>query len=230
MTVNASKIGPVRLIVLPDKPDRTKAGGKALTLPPSPPCKPSLSTKAANTLTDKADFTDKTGAKRPMRVVVDSREQSPFRFEGYPCTVQTGTLASADYSLRGFTDRIGIERKSLPDLIGCLSTDRKRFEAELVRLRGFDACAVVVESPASDLRAGRYRSQMDSGAAWQSCLALSVRCKIPFWFCDSRADAERTTFDLLRHFVQDRLRELLALQDGGKIGLAGTTPVRARAC
>ena len=148
-----------------------------------------------------------------LRIVVDSREQVPFRFEGYPCTVEVGTLASGDYSLHGFTDRIGVERKALGDLAGCLGTDRERFQRELARLRGYDAAAVVVEAPAIALRQGRYPGRMDAGAAWQSILAFSVRFRVPFWFCADRADAEAVTFDLLRHFARDRWRELQALQE-----------------
>ena len=103
------------------------------------------------------------------------------------------------------------ERKSLADLVACLSVERERFARELARLRGFDSCAVVVEQPQAILRLGHYRSQMDAAAAWQSCLALSMRYRVPFWFCDSRTDAEQVTFDILRHFARDRWRELQAL-------------------
>ena len=147
----------------------------------------------------------------PLRVIVDTREQAPFTFSGYPVTVEVGMLASADYSLHGFTDRIGIERKSLADLVGCLGIGRPRFERELARLRGFDSAAVVVEAPADDLRAGRYQSKLDSGAAWQSVLAFVERYRIPIIFCQDRRDAEETTFHLLRHYARDRWRELQAL-------------------
>ena len=146
-----------------------------------------------------------------LRIVCDSREQAAFRFEGFPVEVTVGALASADYSLHGFTDRIGIERKSLPDLIACLGVERERFQRELCRLRGFDCAAVIVESPSSDLRAGRYRAQMTQQAAWQTVLAFGQRFRVPFIFCDSRADAEQVTFDLLRHYSRDRWRELQAL-------------------
>lgn len=149
-----------------------------------------------------------------MRIIRDSREQAPFRFEGFPCTVTEATLASGDYSLYGFENRIALERKSLPDLIGCLSTDRPRFERELSRLMGFDSAGVIVESPAADLRAGRYRSHMDPVAAWQSCLALMQRYRIAFVFCRDRRDAEETAFHLMRHYARDRWRELQALGVG----------------
>ena len=148
----------------------------------------------------------------PLRIVVDSREQCPFRFEGYPVEVETGALASADYSLHGFTDRIGIERKSMQDLIHCLGPDRERFSRELQRLKAYDSSAVVIEQPQSVLRLGHYRSAMNAESAWQSVIALSMRFRVPFWFCDSRADAEAVTFNFLRHFARDRWRELQALR------------------
>ena len=147
----------------------------------------------------------------PLRVIVDSREQAPFTFSGYPAVVEVATLASGDYSLAGFESRIAIERKSLPDLVACLGTERERFTRELVRLRGFDAAAVVIEQPQAALRLGHYRAQMNPQSAWQSLLAFTQRYRIPFLFCDSRANAEQVTFDLLRHFHNDRRRELQAL-------------------
>ena len=87
----------------------------------------------------------------PLPILRDSREQAPFAFAGYPCTVETAALASGDYSLRGFAARIAVERKSLADLVGCLGRDRERFQRELARLRGYDSAAVVVEDPAVDL-------------------------------------------------------------------------------
>lgn len=156
-------------------------------------------------------------SKMNLRIVCDSREQCPFRFEGYPVEVETGALASADYSLHGFTDRIGIERKSMQDLIHCLGPDRERFSRELQRLKAYDSSAVVIEQPQGVLRLGHFRSRMDAGAAWQSCLALSMRFRVPFWFCDSRADAEAVTFNFLRHYARDRWRELTALNPAARI-------------
>ena len=91
--------------------------------------------------------------KMPLKIVCDSREQNPFQFQGYPAVVNAGTLASGDYSLHGFENRIAIERKSMPDLIACLSTERERFQRELQRLKAVDAACVIIESPAADLLA-----------------------------------------------------------------------------
>lgn len=146
-----------------------------------------------------------------LHVVIDSREQAPFRFEGYPVEIEIGTLATGDYSLRGFEDRIAIERKELGDLIGCLTHDRERFARELTRLRGFESAAVVVESPFDELRAGRYRSQMRPEAALQSVLSIQSVYRMPFLFGRDRSDAERLTFDLLRHFARHAERRWRAI-------------------
>jgi DNA excision repair protein ERCC-4 len=146
-----------------------------------------------------------------LRIVQDSREQSPFSFCGIPVEVTVDGLEAGDYSLRGFERRIAVERKELQNLVGCLSGERDRFERELARLRGYDCAAVVVEAPAYALRTGHYRGKLDAGAAWQSVLAFSMRYRIPFIFCADRADAEAVTYDLLRHYARDRWRELQAL-------------------
>ena len=79
-----------------------------------------------------------------MRLIVDSREQSPFSFKGpryEDVTVEVGTLTVGDYSLAGLTDKVAVERKSLPDLVACLGRERERFERELQRGAALDAFA-----------------------------------------------------------------------------------------
>ncbi len=153
----------------------------------------------------------------PLRIVCDSREQAPFTFAGFPAVVEVGALEAGDYSLAGFERRVAVERKSIQDLVGCLTGERPRFERELQRLKAMDAAAVVVEQPQSVLRLGHYRSAMPAESAWQSVIAFSMRFRVPFWFCDSRADAERVAFDFLRHFHRDRIRELEALRIPARI-------------
>lgn len=135
-----------------------------------------------------------------MKIICDSREQEPFRFPGMDCTVASGTLDTADYSLSGFQDRIGIERKSLSDLLGCFTSGRERFVRELERMRGFESCAIVVESDWRKLVSGDYRSHMNPNAARQSVVSIMQNYRMPFFFAESRAEAERFTFDFLRHF------------------------------
>ena len=137
-----------------------------------------------------------------MRIIVDSREQKPFSFKDYPVEVATGTLTTGDYSLAGFEDRVAVERKSLGDLLGCLTSGRNRFARELERLRGYESVVVVVEAPFEHLADGRYRSRMHPDAAVQSVISIIQEYRMPFSFFPNRIRAERFVFDFLRHFCR----------------------------
>ena len=63
---------------------------------------------------------------------------------------------------------------------------------------------------------------MDPASAWQTCVAFMQRFRVAFIFCESRQDAEQVTFDFLRHFHRDRVRELTALQIAPRIAPAAT--------
>ncbi len=69
--------------------------------------------------------------KADMTIVQDTREQRPLVFP--EAKVRVATLTTGDYSLEHFEDKITIERKSLPDLLGSLGNDRDRFMREVLR-------------------------------------------------------------------------------------------------
>lgn len=120
-----------------------------------------------------------------MKIIIDSREQAPFAFlstKHSGVTIERGALDTGDYSLAGLTDRVAVERKSLPDLVGCLGRERDRFERELQRAAALDAFAVVVEASWVDLAGGNYRSKLSPHAACQSVLAFTARYHVPFLF------------------------------------------------
>ena len=150
-----------------------------------------------------------------VKIIVDTREQAPFSFSGdvyRGAVVTTGTLDTGDYSLAGLSDKVAVERKSVPDLVACLGRERERFERELLRARALESFAVVVEGTWEELARGQYRSKLSPGAACQSVCAFVARWHIPFLFCGSRAGAEYVCFSLLRQYLkgaQDRYRALV---------------------
>jgi len=109
-----------------------------------------------------------------MRIIVDSREQTPWTFPA-DIEVATGTLQSGDYSLAGFENEIAAERKSLSDFLGCLTSGRERFKHELHRLRGFTASTVVIEADMGDILAGNYRSRINPEAVLGVLAAWPIR-------------------------------------------------------
>jgi DNA excision repair protein ERCC-4 len=139
-----------------------------------------------------------------MRILIDSREQAPYRFADYDVDLETAALPTGDYSLPGFQDRVSIERKELNDLIGCLMNgNRERFEKELYRGSSYDVFVVVIEGSMADVAEGGYRSAMKPHAAMQSIIALGVRYRVPFVWCGTRAAAEYFTFWTLQKYIRE---------------------------
>ncbi len=149
-----------------------------------------------------------------MIILVDSREQCPYtfqppRYEG--ATVETATLQTADYSLRGLEDRIGLERKSLDDLTGTLTKGRERFTRECERGRAFDYFGLIIEASLEDVRSHSYRSQMTPQSLLQTLAAFSVRYGLHVHWCGNRAGGEYMTFSLLQKYLREAETRLAAL-------------------
>lgn len=138
-----------------------------------------------------------------MIVAIDNREQLAYSFHGYDCTVEATTLGTGDYSIVGFTDKIAVERKSLDDLLGCLTTGRERFEKELARARSLDRFCVLVEASFEDLAKGMYRSAMRPHSACQSIIAWQIRYGTPFVFAGSRKAAEYYCHSFLAKYLYE---------------------------
>ena len=148
-----------------------------------------------------------------MLIIRDSREGKPFTFQGERyegVQIQGGTLTTGDYSIAGLEHRASVERKSLADLIGSITSGRDRFERELTRARGLAAFMVVIESPFSELVAGNYRSKMDPKAATQTIYSFMARYRATFHFAQSREWAEYATYNFLRHYARQVEREYKA--------------------
>lgn len=137
---------------------------------------------------------------KQMQIVIDSREQLPYHFQ---TPAIRGTLGTGDYSILGLENIIAIERKTLPDLIGCLCDGRERFERELYRARALDYFAVIIECTLSDLANGEYRSQMTPKSAIQSLLTFSIRYRLPIFFVENRNYGSRVTESLLLKYARE---------------------------
>ena len=149
-----------------------------------------------------------------ITIKIDTREQQPYEFEN---PSEMGTLSIGDYSLRGAEHLIAVERKELNDLIGCLTTDRERFEKELYKGRALDYFALVIEASLADLVNGHYRSEMNPKSAIQSLLAFSIRYRLPIWFCENRKYGQRMTESLLLKSVREIEKKFKQIQGGEDI-------------
>jgi ERCC4-type nuclease len=144
----------------------------------------------------------KTQTPQPI-VLVDSREQTPLPFAHFP--TERATLATGDYSVKGFENDFCVERKSITDLVQSATFERERFERELVRMRGYSFRRLLIVGTLADIEAHRYRSQANPKAIIASLTAFEVRYSLPVCFRETPEAAavqvERWAF----YFLRERL-------------------------
>ena len=91
-----------------------------------------------------------------IHIIIDTREQQPWSFHGY-ARCSRGTLDAGDYALEG--DRgFAVERKSLDDFAGSVSTGWRRLKNELGRMRAMEypARVIIVEGCWCDILRHQY--------------------------------------------------------------------------
>jgi ERCC4-type nuclease len=133
-----------------------------------------------------------------MHVVIDTREQQPWTFDGQGFNTMRAKLDAGDYSVFGLEQRVSIERKSLDDWTGTVIRDRKRFYRELERLRGYDFRAVVIEASVREIMAGRYKSQVQPSTVLGFIAEVTIAQAVPVYLAGTRAEAQILAGALLR--------------------------------
>jgi hypothetical protein len=80
-----------------------------------------------------------------LDITIDTREQTPWHFPEWVAKTRIGTVRTGDYCLTGDAG-FAIERKSLDDFCGTISSGWERFCRELDRMEGWPAKVVLVEA------------------------------------------------------------------------------------
>ena len=112
-------------------------------------------------------------------IICDTREKTPWDFDGV-AAVSSSPLATGDYSIVGLKDYVAIERKSLSDLVGCVTFDRDRFKAELKRLGAYRCRSVIIEGTVSEVYAHSYRSKVTPESVIGSVMSWQTKYQVPF--------------------------------------------------
>jgi ERCC4-type nuclease len=153
----------------------------------------------------------------PWTMIVDTREQAPWTFEGLAgvgrdygkrlvVRVERRTLAAGDYSVEGFEGKVAVERKSLEDLYGTLGAGFDRFEREMEKLNQLNFAAIAIEADLREIwRPAEFRPRWHSGMNPRSVEGHIVSLSIDFprvhwWPCGSRNGAMVRTFKVLEMF------------------------------
>jgi ERCC4 domain-containing protein/Lsr2 protein len=129
-----------------------------------------------------------------LTILVDSHERYPYRFASQQVSTERRTLSCGDYAVE-VDGRVAasVERKSLDDLVGSVSSGRLRFA--LAELASLPRAAVVVEDRYSRVFTSEHvrPAQLADGLA-----ELQVRYpSVPLVFCETRALAEEWTYRYL---------------------------------
>ena len=132
----------------------------------------------------------------PFVIAVDSREQAPFPLLGF--ATMRKTLKTGDYSIIGYEDRLAVERKSYTDAWGSMAQGRSRFERCVKRLAGLDRAAIVIECSVKELaKQPSYIERVQPASVVGGLISWSCQYRIPVFFADDRAHAERVTVRFL---------------------------------
>ena len=136
-------------------------------------------------------------------IIIDTREQTPLPFANFP--TERATLATGDYSIKGFENDFCIERKSVGDLVQSATFERERFERELVRMRGYSFRRLLVVGSLADIEGHNYRSQANPKAIIASLTAFEVRYSLPVCFRETPEAAAVQIERWAVFFVRERL-------------------------
>lgn len=95
-----------------------------------------------------------------LHIAIDTREQRPWAFPEHEAKTEIRTLPTGDYCLvlEGGELDLGfsVERKSLSDLAGTLSTGWERFKNEIRRMELYPIRLIVVEGSDADIVNGEF--------------------------------------------------------------------------
>lgn len=140
--------------------------------------------------------------------IVDSREQLPLDLS--PLKVETGSLATGDYSVKGLEHVVAIERKSAEDMLACIGRERERFDREIQRLLAYPVRAIVVEADWQFFELGDWRGSVTPAAAIGSLIGW-ITAGVPVVMADTHERAGKFVSRMLYIAAKRRYRESRAL-------------------
>lgn len=86
-----------------------------------------------------------------LEIIIDTREQAPWSFDPGQAVARVATLRTGDYALAGDQDCFSIERKSLDDFLGTISSGWERFQCEIERMKDFPAKVMIIEGDFAEM-------------------------------------------------------------------------------
>jgi len=152
---------------------------------------------------------------RPV-LLVDTREQNPFRFsrfEGWFATIEKKALQLGDYSVAGLEDAYVVERKDLADLVHFCTADRSVFVHRLQRMARYPYRLLVITSALSQVKSPYSHSRIDPNRITQFLVAALAGWQVPFLCSETHELGEELVASYL---YQVHLYQWLETNDYGR--------------
>ncbi|MFA5322050.1 MAG: ERCC4 domain-containing protein [Smithella sp.] len=131
-----------------------------------------------------------------LNIIIDTREQTPWAFPADKAICERGTLSTGDYALKG-DDNFSVERKSLQDFVGTVSTDWERFNAEIERMVYYPAAIVIVEGSFTDILNREYdHPEITPGFVFKRIAELAMM-NVTVLLCDNPVSSAGMCYKIL---------------------------------
>lgn len=139
-------------------------------------------------------------------LVIDTREQKPLcrKVKGLVSVVDT--LHHGDYSIRGFENAFGIERKQSSDFYSYIGKERKRTVEKLKALGDLEFSALVVELSYDDLCLPNMYSRITPETVRQFLCSVRVRYGVHVFHSHKRQHCEQFVLDQAIKFYRIKHR------------------------
>ena len=100
------------------------------------------------------------------------------------------------------THLLAIERKGLPDLLGCCTHDRERFMDQMRRMKNYPSRFLIVEATREAIEAEAYRPNVRASSVINALLGIGVRWNVCVQYCDGPKEAARMVTWIVRKVAQ----------------------------
>jgi len=150
---------------------------------------------------------------RIITILVDDRERNPWTINHPDFRFEKQRLKVGDYTIKGFEDRVAIEKKSgIIELITNLSgKDRPRFKRFLEKLSKYPIKCIVIEDSLSHIDAAFRacpKTHLEPFSIYYWLSVITIKYKIPVLFIGSN---KQQRGELLYYLFSEIMKQLHAM-------------------
>ena len=142
-------------------------------------------------------------------IITDTREQTPWEFDfEHTVAQEIGTIKTGDYAVKGFEDKLCIERKGcIEEFANNLGKEFDRFKRELVRMEQFPHAFIICEFPLKDLIEFPFHnhntklqqtSKISGKYLLKIILEIQLEHNVKIMFCGNKFYAMKTALSLMK--------------------------------